>query len=77
MNKYFISEINYVWPDNKREVMGLTIEPFYKRQVKAVKEDKAFYRLIALVDVIRVGKVREVKHAIKELKKSFSGEIKN
>jgi len=70
MKKYFISEMNYVWPDNKGEVMGLTIEPFYKRQVEAVKEDKAFYRLLALVDVIRVGKVREVKHAIKELKKS-------
>lgn len=69
MKKKFISEMNYVWPDNKGEAMGLMIEPFYKRQVEAVKEDKEYYRLLALVDVIRVGKVREIKYAVNELKK--------
>jgi hypothetical protein len=69
MKEYFISEMNYVWPDPKGQVMGLTIEPLYKKQVEAIKEDKEFYRLLALVDVIRVGKVREVKHAIHELTK--------
>ncbi len=49
--------------------MGLTIEPFYKKQVEAVKEDQEYYRLLALVDVIRVGKVREIKYAVNELKK--------
>ena len=75
MKKYLISEMNYVWPDNKGEVMGLTIEPFYKRQVEAVKEDKVFYRVLSRMDVICVAKVREVKHAIKELKISISGEL--
>jgi hypothetical protein len=69
MKKRFISEINFVWPDNKGEVMGLMIEPFYKKQVEAVKEDQEYYRLLALVDVIRVGKVREIKYAVNELKK--------
>ena len=73
MKKYFISEMNYVWPDNKGEVMGLTIEPFYKRQVEAVKEDKAFYRVLARMDVICVGK----EHAMKKLRKSFSGELQS
>lgn len=71
MKKIFISEMNYVWPDNKGEAMGLMIEPFYKRQVEAVKEDKEYYRLLALVDVIRVGKVREIKYAVNELKKNI------
>jgi hypothetical protein len=61
--------LNYVWPDNKGEVMGLMIEPLYKRQVEAIKIDKEYYRLLALVDVIRVGKVREIKYAIDQLKK--------
>lgn len=69
MKKKFMSEMDYVWPDHKGETMGLTIEPFYKKQVEAVKEDREYYRLLALVDVIRVGKVREVKYAVNELKK--------
>jgi len=69
MKKFFISEMIYVWPDNKGEAMGLMIEPFYKKQVEAVKEDQEYYRLLALVDVIRVGKVREIKYAVNELKK--------
>lgn len=71
MKKLFISEMNYVWPDNKGVVMGLMIEPFYKKQVEAVKEDQEYYRLLALVDVIRVGKVREIKYAVNELKKNI------
>lgn len=69
MKKNFISEMNYVWPDNKGEEMGLMIEPFYPKQVEAVKEDEEYYKLLALVDVIRVGKVREVKYAVNELRK--------
>ncbi len=65
----FISEINYVWADAKGDVMGLEIEPFYPKQVQAVKTDKLFYELMALLDVIRVGKIREVNFAVAQLKK--------
>ncbi|MFL0162908.1 hypothetical protein [Aquirufa salirivi] len=68
IKKIFVSEMNYVWPDSKGDAMGQMIEPFYKKQVEAVKVDKEYYRLLALVDIIRVGKVREIKYAIKELK---------
>ena len=69
MKEVFISDINYVWPDNKGTIMGLMIEPFYPKQVEAAKEDEVYYNLLAMVDVIRVGKVREVKYAINEMKK--------
>ena len=68
MKKKFVSEVNYVWPDNDGELIGLLIEPFYLKQVKAVKSDTLFYELLTLVDVIRVGKVREIEYAIKKLK---------
>lgn len=71
MKNIFMSEIDYVWPDNKGETLGLTIEPFYPKQVEGAKEDPQYYKLLALVDVIRVGKVREVKNAIIELKKNI------
>lgn len=74
MKKAFISEINYVWPDTKGEVTGLLIEPFYPKQVDAIKGDPEFYKSLALVDVIRVGKAREVKYAVNELRNCFQHE---
>lgn len=71
MKDIFISEINYVWPDIKGETMGLMIEPFYPKQVEAVKLDPHFYKLLSLLDVIRVGRVREVKYAVEELRKNI------
>jgi hypothetical protein len=71
MKEKFISEMNYVWPDNKGEMIGLTVEPFYPKMVEAVKKDQKFYKLLALVDVIRVGKVREVKYAVEELRNTI------
>jgi len=68
MKGIFISELNYVWPDNNGTTLGLVIEPFYPKQTEGILEDEIYYKLLALVDVIRVGKVREVKYAIEELK---------
>ncbi len=69
INKYFNSDLLYVWPDIKGNMRGLIIEPLYPNQVKAIKEDELLYKLLSLIDVIRVGKVRELKIAVSELKK--------
>jgi hypothetical protein len=71
MQKHFSSELNYVWPDAKGEVRGLSIEPLYKEQVKAVRNDDSLYLTLALIDVIRVGRVREMELAIKKLKEEI------
>lgn len=63
-----ISDSNYVWPDTKGEILGFTIEPFYLKQVEAVKSDPTLYEFLALIDVIRVGRVREVQISLKQLK---------
>ena len=67
MKKFFQGESVYVWPEQKGEKIGQLIEPFYPNQPKAAAQDPSFYKLLALVDVIRVGKVREVKVALTEL----------
>ena len=69
MKKMFVSETEYVWPDRSGDTLGLMIEPFYAKQAEAVRQDELFYKLLALVDVIRVGRIREVKYAVEELKK--------
>ena len=50
---------------------GLEIQPLYKSVVKAVKKDELLYKLLASIDMIRVGRAREVKLAIEELQKDI------
>ena len=62
------SDMAYVWPDPNGKVRGCAIEPLYAGVVAACKQDEQLYKLLALIDVIRVGKVRELKITFEELK---------
>ncbi len=66
--KHFKNELEYIWPDAKGKVRGLTIEPLYKEMVKAAQIDEKLYKMAAILDVIRIGRVREWKLAVEELK---------
>jgi len=68
-SKLFKSELNYVWPDTEGNMRGLVIQPLYPSVVKAVKQDELLYKLLASIDIIRVGRTRELKVAIEELQK--------
>jgi hypothetical protein len=68
MQTHFSSETGYVWPDARGYDRGLSIEPLYKNQINAAKMDTKLYLMLALVDVIRVGRVRETIVAVEELK---------
>lgn len=70
-SRQFQSDINYVWPDDGGNVRGLSIQPLYKSVVKAVKQDELLYKLLASIDIIRVGRIREFKIAIEELRKTI------
>ncbi len=59
----------YVWPYSKGSSRGQAIEPLYKNLPKVVENDVLFYELLAIIDTIRVGRVREIEIAIKELHK--------
>ncbi|MFZ1678726.1 MAG: hypothetical protein WBP41_07590 [Saprospiraceae bacterium] len=71
MEMKFISEVKYVWPYPNGKTMGSAIEPFYQNQLQASLQDDELYKLLSLVDVIRVGRTREVKYAHQELRKIF------
>ena len=66
MHQFFSSDLVYVWPYLHGKVRGLTIEPFYRKQTDAAKEDQELYKLLALVDVLRVGRTREINVAIEK-----------
>lgn len=59
----------YVWPYAKGNKRGQAIDPLYKTLPATIENDKLFYELLTIVDTIRVGRTREVKIAIDELKK--------
>jgi hypothetical protein len=60
-------ELPPVWPDPDGAARGATLEPLYKAAPKAVRNDPALYELLALVDALRDGRVRERQLAEKEL----------
>jgi hypothetical protein len=67
----FIAEDHYVWASPEGKVKGQAINPLYPNQVKAALADEKLYDMLALVDAIRVGKVREQKKALELLRQSF------
>jgi hypothetical protein len=74
LRNFFHSETVYVWPFLDGDERGPSIEPVYKQAAKAAIRDETFYKLLALVDTIRVGKTRELMVAISEIKKMFENE---
>ncbi|RYY54202.1 MAG: hypothetical protein EOO09_15180 [Chitinophagaceae bacterium] len=74
MKEEFESQINYVWVDFKGPDYGLSIEPLYPKQTLAIKENPNLYKALALLDVIRVGRTREIPVALEELKKMFAND---
>lgn len=63
-----ISELNYAWPDENGWIRGLSISPLYKKVPKAIQNDEELYLLLAAIDIIRVGRTRELKLALDVLK---------
>jgi hypothetical protein len=57
----------YVWPYENGKNKGIAILPLYKTAPLAAECDTRLYDMLALLDVIRVGRKRELKIAEEEL----------
>jgi hypothetical protein len=66
--KYIVSSNPYVWQSFNGNIRGESIEPLHKGMIGSATQDEVFYLLLASVDIIRVGKAREIKIAIEVLK---------
>jgi len=58
-----------VWPDPEGEVRGISFLPLYKMALRAARSDSDLYELLALVDALRSGRIRERQIAEQEVKK--------
>jgi hypothetical protein len=56
-----------VWPDPTGSEKGQSVQPLFKSVTKAVKQDPKLYKLLALIDAIRLGNARESRIAIELL----------
>lgn len=61
-----------VWPHIEGNVKGRAVEPLHPGVPKAVQADQQLYALLALVDVLRVGRAREREFAEAELQKRIA-----
>jgi len=63
----------YVWPYAKGNIKGQAIEPLYKTLPSRIQhENVLFYEMLVIIDTIRIGKIRETKFAVQELKKRLN-----
>ena len=56
-------EVPLVWAMPGGEARGEIIEPLYAKCPQAALGDSGLYKLLSLVEVIRIGRPRELKHA--------------
>jgi hypothetical protein len=64
----FSGSVDYVWKSEEGSMRGLSIEPLHKGVPQAVLEDEVLYKLLSSVDILRVGRSREKKMALEQLK---------
>lgn len=76
LDKKISSDRVYVWPDAHGQDKGQAIEPLYPTLVQPCRVDDYLYQLLALIDVMRVGKAREQELAKKELERLIQGDGK-
>ena len=62
----------YVWPDSKGNIRGEAITPLYKTVPEAVRIDPMLHSLLAIADIFRIGRTREVELAKVELDTIFN-----
>jgi len=66
----------YVWSFAAGNMRGQAIEPLYKTVPEVSKNNDKIYELLALSDALRIGRIREQKLAIEELRKRIYGSKK-
>ena len=66
-----VSDMTYVWPSSEGTIKGISISPLYKNAAQAAEKDPKLYKLLSLVDILRIGRSREVDMAAREIKKEL------
>jgi hypothetical protein len=71
LGEEIITDDTFVWPHINGSLRGESVTPLYPSAPDAALEDKELYDFLTIIDVLRIGRVREVNLARKELKRRF------
>jgi len=71
LEEFFSSSEAYVWPSTSGKVKGHSVPPLYPGQVQAALLDDQLYGMLALIDAVRIGRVRECEKAMELLRLYF------
>ncbi|MHA4741698.1 hypothetical protein [Dyadobacter sp. MSC1_007] len=63
-HEQFSAEDIYIWPDLNGSHRGQSILPLYKGTTIAAQNDEILYKLLASIDILRVGRPREINAAM-------------
>lgn len=66
-------ELPHVWPSARGKVRGLALAPLYPSVPDAVEPDDPLYRVLVLLDTMRVGGARERGVAAQLLQRQLGG----
>lgn len=70
--KLIVAEDALVWPSAYGEVRGRALAPLYKRAAELPQRCPSVYESLALVDALRVGRIRERELAAKQLDRKLA-----
>ena len=57
------SNDNLVWPNDRGSKLGTSVTPLHNQVPLAALESPNFYEIMALIDVFRLGRIRECREA--------------
>lgn len=63
----FVVEQGVVWPDVRGSERGLALVPLYPQATKLPERAPQVYRMLTLIDAVRIGRARERSAALVEL----------
>lgn len=68
LKEQIFAEESFVWPFARGEARGQAVEPLHPGVPEACIRDPILYEMLALVDSVRLGRVREKQLAVAELR---------
>lgn len=71
LNDEFISHDVVVWPDPKGDARGYSVTPLSPVVARISRQNADLYRLLALIDAVRIGQARERARARMYLEQEF------
>lgn len=64
----WVSDETVVWPDEEGSAVGYALVPLIRSVPRIARRDLAMYGLLSACDMLRIGRVREVKFAVQYLR---------